>query len=111
VNFQEISFGTPISSLPIDPVNTTSSRNYYTYVTGGSWALAGKIESQKYLPDAAKTNASNSYGAGLVYDPGFYVTGNNTSLSPFMGALVGHWPFDGGTSGSVANNQTSGFED
>lgn len=35
INFNQMSFNSPFSSLPVDPINTTSSGNYYTYVTGG----------------------------------------------------------------------------
>src|SRR3989344_4411499 len=34
VNFASLSSGSPVSALPIDPVNTVSSGMYYAYVTG-----------------------------------------------------------------------------
>ncbi|MCS6789055.1 MAG: prepilin-type N-terminal cleavage/methylation domain-containing protein, partial [Patescibacteria group bacterium] len=37
IDFNQLSFGRTLSKLPIDPINTTSSGNYYTYVTGGSF--------------------------------------------------------------------------
>jgi len=97
VNFTNISFGSPLSSLPVDPINTTTSQNYYTYVTGGSFQLSSKFESQKYQPQAAKTND---------YDPGLYVTGNNTNLAPFVGGLVGWWKFDGDATDSSGYGNT-----
>ncbi len=96
VNFQRISYSSPISQLPIDPQNTTSTK-YYTYVTGGSWQLAVRVESQKYAGQAAKTND---------YDPGLYVVGNNTSLAPFIGGLVGWWKFD---ETGATSTDSSGF--
>ena len=84
VNFQRISSNSPISQLPIDPQNTTSTK-YYTYVTGGSWQLATKLESSKYQATA--------YAAGGA-DPSTYTIGNNLSLAPFVGGLVGWWKFD-----------------
>lgn len=59
VNFQRISSNSPISQLPVDPVNTTSSGNYYTYVTGGSWKLASKVESIKYFSNQLTDGGSD----------------------------------------------------
>jgi len=50
-NAQGISF----SNLPIDPVNATSSQEYYTY-TPGSWALTCFVESQKHKDLALKVS-------------------------------------------------------
>src|SRR3989344_7243982 len=64
VNFSNISFGSPLSSLPVDPVNTTTSNLYYTYISGGSYKLsATSLESQKYMAKTADDGgvASNSY--------------------------------------------------
>jgi len=46
VNFNQISFGKTLTKLPIDPINQTSTGNYYTYVAGGSWKLTTRFESQ-----------------------------------------------------------------
>ena len=97
VNFSNISFGSPLSSLPVDPTNTTSSGNYYTYVSGGSFQLSSKLESQKYFPEAVKTND---------YDPGLYLTGNNTSIAPFVGGLVGFWDFEEGVGSTTSTDRT-----
>jgi prepilin-type N-terminal cleavage/methylation domain-containing protein len=59
VNLSSVSFGAPLPTLPIDPINTTSTNQYYTYITGGSWKLTAiSLESQKYA-----TNASNDGGS------------------------------------------------
>lgn len=72
VNFSQISFGSSLSSLPVDPVNATSSNLYYTYISGGSWKLSAMaLESQKYLPKATQD--------GGVSDTS-YEMGNNLSL-------------------------------
>ncbi len=52
VNFAALSTGSPLATLPIDPINTTSTGNYYTYVTGGSWRLAAAVESDNYSLNA-----------------------------------------------------------
>jgi len=98
VNLSSISFGSPLSSLPLDPVNTTSSGNYYTYVPGGSFQLSSRFESDKYKPQAATTNS---------YDPGLYVLGSDTNLAPFIGGLVGWWKMDGDFNDSSGYNATS----
>ena len=49
VNLTSIPSGPPISAWAVDPVNSTSSRTYYTYsVVGNSWHLAGPLEALKY---------------------------------------------------------------
>ena len=97
VNFQRISSNSPISQLPIDPQNTTSTK-YYTYVTGGSWQLATKMESSKYQATA--------YASGGA-DPSTYTIGNNLSLAPFVGGLVGWWSFEEAGTSTVFDG--SGF--
>ncbi len=84
VNFERISSNSPISQLPIDPQNTTSTK-YYTYVTGGSWKVIAAPESQKYLATAGTDGGSNI---------GQFEVGNNMSLAPFTDGLVGWWKFD-----------------
>lgn len=87
VNFTTLTFGSPLNVLPIDPVNTTSSGNYYTYVIGGSWELNGILESSKYR------NNTSIVKKGL---PGVFAVGSNLSLSPITNTsgLVGYWKFD-----------------
>ncbi|MFA6994352.1 MAG: type II secretion system protein, partial [Candidatus Paceibacterota bacterium] len=79
-----------LSALPLDPVNTTSSGLYYTYMTGGSFELTALLESQ------TKHETAINDGGSL---PGVYEVGSNLSLTPptrDMG-LVGYWPFDEAT--------------
>ncbi len=86
VDFTLISAGSPLSKLPIDPANTTSSGLYYTYTPGGSYAISSALESQKYL-----STASQDQG----FDPGRYEIGSDISLIAKSEGLVGWWPFDG----------------
>ena len=72
VNFQRISSNSPISQLPIDPQNTTTTNSYYTYIAGGSWKLtAVALESQKYI---VQGNADGGTA------PSSFEMGNNMSL-------------------------------
>ncbi len=100
VNLTLLSSGSPLSKLPIDPTNTTSSGLYYTYVSGGSYALSSALESQKYLV----STASQDQG----YDPGRYEIGSDLSLIGRSEGLVGWWPLDGdpGDRSGNGNNGT-----
>ena len=104
VNFQRISSNSPISQLPIDPTNTTSTGNYYIYVTGGSWELSSNLESikQKSVTGASGTDGGVSLSS--------YEIGNNLRLIPSGllewkrdSSLVGYWTFDEGV-GSAAKD-------
>ncbi len=96
VNLTLLSSGSPLSKLPIDPVNTTSTGFYYTYVSGGSYALSSALESQKYL----SSTASQDQG----YDPGKYEIGSDLSLIGRSEGLVGWWPLDGSPNDQSGNN-------
>jgi prepilin-type N-terminal cleavage/methylation domain-containing protein len=97
LNFKQISFGSPLGSLPVDPVNTTSTGEYYTYTTGGSYKLTSRFESEKYTPQAGTDGGP---------DPALYEVGSNKDLAPFVGGLVGWWKFD--ETGTTAND-SSGY--
>ena len=94
VNFQRISSNSPISQLPIDPQNATSTK-YYTYVTGGSWKVMATPESEKYTATAGTDGGSNI---------GQFEVGNNMSLTPFTDGLVGWWKFDEGSGTTAADS-------
>jgi prepilin-type N-terminal cleavage/methylation domain-containing protein len=93
VNFNQISFGKTLTKLPIDPINQTSTGNYYTYVAGGSWKLTTRFESQKYtLQHVAQDGGP---------DPALYELGTDLNLVPFVGGMVGYWSFDEGSGTTV----------
>ncbi len=74
LDFRNISSGSPFGSLPVDPVNTTSSGLYYTYATNGlRYELTASMESQKYASIAA--------GDGGQY-ANLYEQGTATTLLP-----------------------------
>ena len=80
------------SNLPIDPINSTSTGEYYTYVTGGSWELTSLMESNKY-------QLRQSSDGGI--DPAQYEVGSNKTLSPFAHGLIGYWKFSSNGSDSI----------
>ena len=96
VNLTLISSGSPLSKLPIDPVNTTSTGLYYTYVSGGSYEITSAMESQKYRLGGS-TDAVSTDGGPY---PDLREIGSNLSLLPIDygdTSLVGYWPFNEGT--------------
>ncbi len=93
VNFQRISSNSPISQLPIDPINTTTTRLYYTYVAGGSWELNATIEASKNKLGGSGDLVSKDGGNAASQ----YEIGNNLNLNPIeIGdtSLVGYWNFE-----------------
>jgi prepilin-type N-terminal cleavage/methylation domain-containing protein len=93
VNFNNLDIGSPISSLPIDPTNTTSTGLYFTYVIGGSWELRALMES---------TDQDQAISDGDTY-PGLYSVGSTLNLTPGSRdrGLVGYWDFEEGTGATV----------
>src|SRR6185437_9257519 len=90
INFQNISSGAPFGSVPVDPVNQTSTNLYYTYATqSGQYALSSFMESSKYAG-----NMKNSGGS----DPGEYQIGSGVTTLPSVGrGLAGYWNLDEGS--------------
>ena len=77
VNFSSVSTGSPLSSLPTDPINATSTNNFYTYITSGSnWTVSAQtLESTKYAY-RAQTDGGTSATA--------YEVGSSLTLSPYI---------------------------
>ncbi len=88
-----------MGSLPVDPINTTSSGEYYSYATGGSFKLGARLESEKHVPAAGKDGGP---------DPALYEKGTDLNLAPFMGGMVGWWKFDEGSGGTASDSSGSG---
>jgi hypothetical protein len=102
-----ISSGSPLSKLPIDPVNATSTGNYYTYTPGGSWELTTILESQKQKMGGGSDKTSTDGGSY----PELYEVGTNLTLLPVDygdPSLVGYWKFDEGTGGTAYDSSGHG---
>ncbi len=98
VNLSSITGGSPISSLPKDPVNTTSSQNYYQYLGNSSnWALSALLESTKYLSQSGQKDGG--------YDPGRFEKGSDLALISEGEGLVGWWAMDEG-SGDISTDSS-----
>src|SRR3989344_1729262 len=107
VDLKTASTGSPLSNLPVDPTNTFASGFYYTYTCSRNphFELTARFEAQENLKGASKDKVSTDGGD----DPYAYELGTNLQLDPM--APVAYWALNGGTSGSIANNTTSGLED
>jgi prepilin-type N-terminal cleavage/methylation domain-containing protein len=113
VNFSNISTGSPLGSLPVDPVNASSSRLYYTYTTNGNqFETTAVMESAKYQLGGSNDVISTDGGTlASVYEKG-----SELGLEPLDygdPSLVGFWSLDEGT-GTVAydysgNNAAGGW--
>jgi prepilin-type N-terminal cleavage/methylation domain-containing protein len=113
INFSSIALGSTLGSLPIDPLNQSSSRLYYTYTTNGTqYEVTSAMESAKY-----KLGGSNDViGTDGSTLSTVYAKGSNLSLEPLDygdSSLVGYWPLTEGT-GTIAydysgNNATGSW--
>ena len=70
VNFAQFSSGSPLSKLPIDPINATSTNNYYEFMTDGTTyeLQIVSLESQRYIGE---------YPSGVQ-------AGSNLALAPYV---------------------------
>ncbi len=96
INFQAFSAGSPLSVLPVDPVNTGASGLYYAYITGGSYAITGLLESQKYLTQSATRDGGS--------DNSRIELGNDIDLWAKASGLVGFWRFENNFADSSGQN-------
>ena len=103
VNFQRISSNSPISQLPVDPTNSTSTGNYYLYITGGSWKLSAAVESNKFSSQAALDGGINSLS---------FEVGTNVSLGQGVGRgsnLIVNGTFDADLTSWTDASSPSGY--
>lgn len=107
VDFSNISSGMPMSVLPVDPTNQTSSRLYYTYATDGDqYEVTAPMESAKYKIGGSSDVVSTD-GSSLST---VYAKGTDLALEPLDygdTALIGYWTMDEGT-GTVAYDYSGG---
>jgi prepilin-type N-terminal cleavage/methylation domain-containing protein len=80
INFNQISAGSPFGSLPVDPVNSTSSNLYYSYESNGTtFMLMAKPESQKYQAQLGTNPTMMISGSNPnMYGSWVLVPGNST---------------------------------
>jgi prepilin-type N-terminal cleavage/methylation domain-containing protein len=103
LNFGNISAGSPIGNLPVDPVNQTSSGLFYAYNTNSSqFEVTANLESTKY---------HSTYGNApqTPYFPDV-ISGGNSTVSALYNptGLVGYWPMNEGTGSSTIDQSGNG---
>jgi len=93
IDFRKQSFGKTLSKLPIDPINQTSTGNFYTYTYNqqtGKYEINTRFESTKRQELALSDGGDN----GNVYEQGqslslmpnsIYLTNSNVWLKTFGG--------------------------
>lgn len=67
LDFSRVSYGTPLNSIPVDPENSSTTGNYYTYTTNGkTFEVTMAFESLKYAPIEANDGGqyADLYEAG-----------------------------------------------
>ena len=111
VDLAAITSASPLSVLPVDPINTTSTGLCYAYATDGkNWEIAASPESQKYSANVTNftmgtTNTLLSGGcAPVVYTTStLTLSGNMTGYQDFL-----QFVFDPHTNTVWASNDVSG---
>ncbi len=122
INFSTLSEGNVLTSLPVDPVNTTSSGEYFAYVTNGQhqYEIIANLASTKYaatnggvVKAGSDTGLINSLPGGWGASTTIWVAdyGNNRieKFSP-SGSYLGQLGCggSGGCSGSSAAGSFNG---
>lgn len=77
VNFVSIPQGSPLSVLPVDPLNTVVGGHYYTYAVG-SWEITAIMESDKYGIDGSSDVVTTDGGTSDAR----YEVGTELDLTP-----------------------------
>ncbi len=90
INFTQVSQGSPLPQLPIDPMNISSSQRYYSYITNGTqYTLTANPESNKFLTSSSTfftgTSASLATNANLVT---YTLSGTGFSAGTFSNATA-----------------------
>ena len=108
VNLASTTTGAPLGALPVDPMNTSSSRFYYTYITNGTnYEVTSVMESQKYGVGGSN-DVISSDGGPLA---SVYEKGSKLGLEPLDygdSSLVGYWPLNEGTSSIAYDDSGNG---
>lgn len=78
VNFNQISNGSPLSRIPLDPVNNTTYFYAYAHTTSSTYELNANMESTKYSTNGNSDVESNSEDGGNTGT--WYEVGNDPGL-------------------------------
>jgi len=106
VNFESLAGGSPISSLPVDNDNTSSTGRYYMYgASNGLFELNLLFESTDFNLSGKKDIVSRDGGdASFIYE-----VGTSKTILPFSeDGLVGYWNFDEGSGDTAKDSSGKG---
>lgn len=78
VTFTDISNGSPLSVLPLDPVNSTTYAYAYSHTASSTYELDANMESTKYSAGGNSDVESNDKDGGN--NSGWYEIGNDPGL-------------------------------
>jgi hypothetical protein len=114
ISFSSVTLGSSLGTLPIDPINASPSRLYYTYTTNGSqYETTAVMESPEYK--LGGTNDVISQDGGTLAS--VYEKGTKLGLEPLDygdPSLVGYWTLDEGSGSTVydysGNNATGSWQ-
>jgi prepilin-type N-terminal cleavage/methylation domain-containing protein len=104
INFASISAGTPLGSLPIDPINTSSSGLFYTYYASGSQFVVTAV------PESIKQKTALVQNPVIPNYSYVFANGSNVTINPLFNpsGLVGWWPMDEGAGSSTLDLSANG---
>ncbi len=113
VDFKNISSGSPLGSLPVDPSNQTSTNLYYEYLTDGTnFKLIAVPESQKQIaatganPNLFRSGSSQTIAGGRNW---VLVPGNPTYGTPAFWVMKYDAVCSDGK-GNYLNDYNSGYD-
>jgi prepilin-type N-terminal cleavage/methylation domain-containing protein len=85
INFATLVGGSPISSLPVDPINSFTKNLFYSYTckSNGAFELTATLESKKYNMNGSDPKTSTDGGT----DRFLFEIGTDLTLDPFSPVL------------------------
>jgi prepilin-type N-terminal cleavage/methylation domain-containing protein len=85
INFATLVGGSPISSLPVDPINSFTKNLFYSYTckSNGAFELTATLESKKYNMSGSDPKTSTDGGT----DKFLFEIGTDLTLDPFSPVL------------------------
>ena len=112
INFSTLSMGSPLTQLPLDPIDISSTNEFYQYVTdGAAWEVAATPESQKYEAQTNQFAAGSNQTFIPPPGPAFVQSGTSTSTSVTLSnvgaghflAIMAGWEYYGSSAAYITN--------
>jgi prepilin-type N-terminal cleavage/methylation domain-containing protein len=104
VNFSNITSGSPVGNLPVDPTNQTSTNLFYSYGTNGpNFEISANPESQKYITLTASNTTMFKAGSNLALLSGTLNSGSVTQANMKMSLVTNTAFVDFGVTNSLTS--------